>query len=67
MTVLNQLDRFDLVQDVIDRLPQLDDKGAYLKEEMKNKLIEHKNYIYKNGMDMPEIIDWKWKVDTLKK
>ncbi len=61
MTVLNQLDRFDLVQDVIDRLPQLNDKGAYLKEEMKNKLIEHKNYIYKNGMDMPEIIDWKWK------
>ena len=67
MTVLNQLDRFDLVQDVIDRLPQLDDKGAYLKEEMKNKLIEHKNYIYKNGMDMPEIRDWKWKVDALKK
>ena len=67
MTVLNQLDRFDLVLDVIDRLPQLDDKGAYLKEEMKNKLIEHKNYIYKNGMDMPEIRDWKWKVDALKK
>jgi len=67
MTVLNQLDRFDLVQDVIDRLPQLDDKGAYLKEEMKNKLIEHTNYIYKNGMDMPEIRDWKWEVDALKK
>ena len=62
MTVLNQLDRFDLVQDVIDRLPQLDDKGAYLKEEMKNKLIEHKNYIYKNGIDMPEVRDWKWKI-----
>ncbi len=61
MTVMNQLDRWDLVQDVIDRLPQLDDKGAYLKEEMKNKLIEHKMYIRKNGIDMPEIRDWKWK------
>jgi len=67
MTVLNQLDRFDLVLDVIDRLPQLDDKGAYLKEEMKNKLIEHTNYIYKNGMDMPEILNWKWNVDAFKK
>ncbi len=61
MTVLNQLDRFDLVQDVLDRLPQLDDKGAYLKEEMKNKLIEHKNYIRREGMDMPEVRNWKWK------
>ncbi len=60
MTVLNKMDRFDLVQDVIDRLPQLGDKGAYLKEEMKNKLIEHKNYIRENGVDMPEVKDWKW-------
>ncbi|MDE1193127.1 MAG: phosphoketolase family protein [Arachidicoccus sp.] len=60
MTVLNQLDRFDLVQDVIDRLPKLDNKGAYLKQEMKDKLIEHKHYIAKNGIDMPEIRDWKW-------
>ena len=60
MTVMNQLDRFDLVQDVIDRLPQLEDKAAYLKEEMKDKLIEHKNYIRKNGIDMPEVRDWKW-------
>ncbi len=60
MTVLNEMDRFDLVQDVIDRLPQLGDKGAYLKEEMKNKLIEHKYYIRENGVDMPEIKDWKW-------
>lgn len=61
MTVMNQLDRWDLVEDVIDRLPQLDDKGTYLKEEMKNKLIEHKIYIRMNGIDMPEIRDWKWK------
>lgn len=60
MTVMNQLDRWDLVQDVVDRLPQLDDKGAYLKEEMKNKLIEHKMYIRENGIDMPEILNWKW-------
>ena len=60
MTVMNQLDRFDLVQDVIDRLPQLEDKAAYLKQEMKDKLIEHKNYIRKNGIDMPEVRNWKW-------
>lgn len=61
MTVLNQMDRFDLVQDVIDRLPQLENKAAYLKQEMQNKLIEHKHYIRENGMDMPEIRNWKWK------
>jgi len=61
MTVLNQLDRFDLVQDVVDRLPQLVDKGDYIKENMKNKLIEHKIYIRENGIDMPEVRDWKWK------
>ena len=61
MTVLNQLDRFDLVQDVIDRLPQLENKADYLKQEMKDKLIEHKNYIRKNGIDMPEVRNWKWK------
>lgn len=60
MTVMNQLDRWDLVQNVIDQLPQLGDKGAYLKEEMKNKLVEHKMYIDKNGIDLPEILDWKW-------
>lgn len=62
MAVMNQLDRWDLVQDVIDRLPQLEDKGAYLKEEMKNKLIEHKIYIRMNGIDMPEIKNWKWNI-----
>ena len=61
ITVLNQLDCFDLVKDVIDRLPQLKDKTDYLKQEMQDKLIEHKYYIRKNGLDMPEIRDWKWK------
>ena len=60
MTVLNEMDRFDLVQDVIDRLPQLGDKAAYLKQEMKDKLIEHKYYIRENGIDMPEVREWKW-------
>ncbi|MDZ4810828.1 MAG: phosphoketolase, partial [Bacteroidota bacterium] len=61
MTVLNDLDRFHLVMDTIDRLPQLEDKTAYLKQEMQDKLIEHNYYIRQNGMDMPEIRDWKWK------
>ncbi|UOE49795.1 phosphoketolase family protein [Mucilaginibacter sp. SMC90] len=61
MTVLNEMDRFSLVQDVIDRLPQMGDRAAYLKQEMKDKLIEHYNYIRTHGIDMPEILEWKWK------
>jgi len=61
MTVLNDMDRFHLVQDVIERLPHLKDRCAHLKQEMQDKLIEHKSYIEKNGLDMPEIRNWKWK------
>jgi xylulose-5-phosphate/fructose-6-phosphate phosphoketolase len=61
MTVLNDMDRFHLVQDVIDRLPQLEGRGDYLKQEMHDKLIAHKEYIYKFGQDMPEIREWRWK------
>ena len=60
MTVLNDLDRFHLVQDVINRLPQPGAKGAKLKTMMKNKLISHKKHIEKHGQDMPEILNWKW-------
>ena len=60
MTVLNDLDRFHLVMDAIDRLPQVGERGVYLKQELTDKLIEHKEYIRKNGEDMPEIRNWTW-------
>jgi len=60
MTVLNDLDRFHLVGDVVDRVAGLGSKGAYLKQLMRDKLIEHEQYITVHGEDMPEIRNWKW-------
>ena len=61
MRVQNQIDRFNLVIDAINRLPQLGNRGAFLIQKMKDKLVEHKQYIYEYGQDLPEIQDWKWK------
>ncbi|WP_104062027.1 phosphoketolase [Arthrobacter sp. 4R501] len=60
MCVLNQLDRFNLAIDVIDRVPRLKDVSAHVREELKNKLIEHRRYIRAHGEDMPEIRNWEW-------
>jgi xylulose-5-phosphate/fructose-6-phosphate phosphoketolase len=60
MVVLNDLDRFGLVMDVIDRVVKLGASAAYLKQYMRDKRIEHKEYIRKYGDDMPEVRDWKW-------
>ncbi|MDD2798794.1 MAG: phosphoketolase family protein [Bacteroidales bacterium] len=58
--VLNDLDRFHLVIDVINRLPQMNEKAAKLKKMMEEKLVEHRIYINKHGEDLPEIRNWKW-------
>jgi xylulose-5-phosphate/fructose-6-phosphate phosphoketolase len=63
MTVLNGLDRFHLVLDAIKHLPQLGKSGARLKKLLEDKLVEHRKYIDKNGLDMPEVRNWKWKQD----
>jgi xylulose-5-phosphate/fructose-6-phosphate phosphoketolase len=60
MTVLNDLDRFHLTGDVVDRVPRLQRVGAHFKQFLRNKLVEHRQYICEHGDDMPEIRDWKW-------
>src|SRR5207244_4393060 len=60
MCVLNDLDRFHLVMDVIDRVPSLGYRAAYLKQALQEKLIEHTQHVRERGEDMPEIRDWRW-------
>jgi xylulose-5-phosphate/fructose-6-phosphate phosphoketolase len=60
MVVMNDLDRFHLVGDVIDRVPGLGSRAAYTKQFLRDKLQDHKNYIRKHGEDMPEIRQWRW-------
>jgi xylulose-5-phosphate/fructose-6-phosphate phosphoketolase len=60
MTVMNQMDRFHLLADVVDRVPGLASSAAYVKQAARDKLVEHKQYICEQGQDMPEIRDWKW-------
>jgi xylulose-5-phosphate/fructose-6-phosphate phosphoketolase len=64
MCVLNDIDRFDLVADVIDRVPKLGYHAAYIKQYVRDRLIEHGEYIKKYGQDMPEIRDWKWRLNS---
>jgi len=60
MTVLNDLDRFHLASDVVDRVPTLQRTGAHFQQWVRNKLVEHKQYTRQYGDDMPEIKNWKW-------
>jgi xylulose-5-phosphate/fructose-6-phosphate phosphoketolase len=60
MTVLNELDRFHLVMDTINRLPQTGSRGEYLHQQLQDKLVEHRQYIGHYGQDMPEIRNWLW-------
>ncbi|HXO63709.1 MAG TPA: phosphoketolase family protein [Steroidobacteraceae bacterium] len=63
MTVLNDLDRFHLAGDAIDRLPQLESRAGLARQHLQDKLIQHREYIYAHGEDMPEIRDWRWKAE----
>jgi xylulose-5-phosphate/fructose-6-phosphate phosphoketolase len=64
MVVRNDLDRFHLVSDVVDRVPSLEPAAAYIKQAMRDKLVEHREYITTYGQDMPEIRGWSWTAGT---
>ena len=60
LAINNQVDRFNLVMDVIDRVPKLGSAAAYVRERMRNAIIENVNYAYEQGIDKDEIVNWKW-------
>ncbi len=60
MTVLNEIDRFHLAGDAIDRVPHLQRIGAHVKQSLRDKLVEHREYTHRHGDDLPEIKDWVW-------
>ena len=60
LAIKNQIDRFNLAIDVIDRVPKLTVAGAHVKEWLKNQIIENSNYAHEYGADKPEIVNWKW-------
>jgi xylulose-5-phosphate/fructose-6-phosphate phosphoketolase len=66
LAILNQVDRFSLAIDVIDRVPRLQATAAHTKEWLKDQIIESVNYAHENGIDRPEITDWKWPFQTVK-
>ena len=60
IAAMNELDRFHLAAEAVDRLPGLAPRAAYIKQALSYKLIEHKEYVAARGKDMPEILDWRW-------
>jgi xylulose-5-phosphate/fructose-6-phosphate phosphoketolase len=60
LAILNQIDRFNLVIDVIERVPGLATRAAHLKEEMRNAIIDNMNFAHAHGHDRPEITEWVW-------
>ena len=65
MVVMNDLDRFHLVADVVERVPRLRERAAYVKQYVRDRLIEHKEYIHEHGEDMPDIRNWQWKAGRM--
>jgi xylulose-5-phosphate/fructose-6-phosphate phosphoketolase len=61
--VRNDMDRFHMVADVIDRVPKLGYHAAYVKQFVRDKLIEHRAYICEHGEDLPEVRDWTWSLE----
>ena len=60
MAVLNDIDRFHLMADVADRVDKLSPEAAYIKQFVHGKLVEHREYIHREGQDLPEIREWRW-------